>query len=116
MRLAIADVQPSIRSREDAMRARELALQRLVFRSISPFARSEHRRDNSAPIDLPNRVVLGIGNVDIPAGRPCNTLRAVELRLFGWSAIAGVAFIARAGNVMDPLGRRIDSIHRVAFP
>jgi hypothetical protein len=109
VRLAVAHVDESLLVHVDTVRPAELILERIAHGSVAALARSEDNGNHAAlQVDAANRVALGVGNVDSAVARIGDPLGAGELGLLGWTAIACVAFLARAGEMIDFSGLRID--------
>src|SRR5437764_938403 len=60
-------------------------------------------------------MIFGIVGVEASVARVRQTFRPSELRADGRSAVAAVALLAGAGDVVQRLRRAIDSVDRVAF-
>ncbi len=71
--------------------------------------------DPAVGVDPPNRVALGIGNIDAAVRRDGDPLRTRKLRFNGRAAVAGVPVRPGARDVVDGAPAHIDAIHRVAF-
>ena len=101
MRLAVGDVERPVGGGKQAVRPRQLALQRI---GSGPSPRTPVPRtvaiDAAVEIDASNRVVLGIGQIEGSPGQR-EPLWSGEPRQPCRSAVPGISLLAGAGEVMQ---------------
>ncbi len=116
MILAVIHINEPIGRRQNPMRTRQFALQRLItIRPVAPLAIPYQRRQHTTLLIKPtNRMILRIRNKD-SVRRPRDALRPVELRRLRVAAIAREALLPRARDVDNLLRLHVDPVNRIAF-
>src|SRR5579885_2547112 len=116
MRLAVSHVDHAAAVHENAVRAGELAGQRIAIRAVAALAGAHYRGDNAArEVDTADGVALGVGDVQAVVRRPGDSLGPVQLGQPGRAAVPGMALFSGSGHVLDAPGALVDAVHRVAF-
>src|SRR5437773_5102664 len=107
----VADQQVAVPVEGDAVRPIELGLSgRAAIAREARLARTGQGRDlPRRAIHLPDGVVVAFDDVQIARAVEAELVRHVQRRLNGWSAVAGVATLAAAGNRGHRPGRQIQT-------
>ena len=100
MVLGVPDVHGSIPIDEHPVRPRQGAARRILLPAVSLRPGPSHDIDVArARLDPPDRVALGVGEVDVPVGCEGDALRPRQGCSNGGAPVAGVARTARPGDM-----------------